>query len=148
MESQSPQEWPPPAPLGLFILMFVGHTVLGSGIFSGSCCQWDSGFQMAISYAAIQPHPATQPQDSLHLGSLDPPFSPLPSAQKRCHHQLAFLDHYPTVPCPPPLLPVALCPNHPGPLLWCVPSSHCPKESQPQGLCYQLSKGQNQTWLF
>lgn len=34
------------------------------------------------------------------------------------------------------------------PLLWHVPSSHCPEESQLQCLCYQLSKGQNQTWLF
>lgn len=64
-KSQTPQECPPTSTFSLFIPMFVGRVILEPGIVGGSCCQWDSDFQMVISGAAIQPHPASQPQDWL-----------------------------------------------------------------------------------
>lgn len=54
-EAQTLQGCPAPAPFVYLsqLLTFVGHIILGSGIFSGSCCQCDSDFQMVISCAPI-----------------------------------------------------------------------------------------------
>lgn len=77
MRSSTLQGCPAPAPFVYLsqLLTFVGHIILGSGIFSGSCCQCDSDFQMVISCAPIQPHPASQARGCL----LHTPWKPVSS---------------------------------------------------------------------
>lgn len=66
-KAQTPQGCPAPAPFVYLsqLLTFVGHIIFGSGIFRSSCCQCNSSFQMVISCAPIQPHPASQAQGCL-----------------------------------------------------------------------------------
>lgn len=156
-ETQTLRGCPAPVPFCLFIPTFGGgHIILGSGIFGGPCRQWSSDFQMVISCAPIQPHPASQaqgcllhtlwkPRSSFRASPLLRPvlpfpidfwkdlfvclfvFSLCPLAQKcHCHLQQALLDHHPTVPCPFPLPLVALGCQHPGTTPMASPSSHCP----------------------